>query len=126
MPRFVSYDEGALVHCIHRGVMGTDIFRDDNDKWRFIRLLYLLNDTYIDNHLSRTESTLKLFERPDTWPERDPLVEVLAFVVMPNHFHLLLREKKKGSIGKFMQRLSGSITLGFNKKYNSVGTIFQS
>jgi putative transposase len=44
---------------------------------------------------------------------------------MPNHFHLLLREKKIGGIGKFMQRLGGSITMGFNMKYKNQGSIFQ-
>lgn len=124
--RVTSYKEGEIVHCIHRGVMGVQIFRDISDYWRFVRLAYLCNDQYRDTNLGRTEQTLKLFERPSHWPAREPLVDILSFVVMPNHFHLLLRERSEGGIGKFMQRLAGSITLGFNKKYENKGTIFQS
>lgn len=124
--RVTSYKEGEIVHCIHRGVMGMQIFRDVSDHWRFVRLAYLCNDQYRDTNLRRIEQTLKLFERPSHWPKKEPLVDILSFVVMPNHFHLLLRERKGGGIGKFMQRLAGSLTLGFNKKYENKGTIFQS
>lgn len=126
MSRITSFKDGEIVHCIHRGVMGVKIFRDESDYWRFLRLAYLCNDKYQDNNLGRTEKTLRIFERPSHWPEREQLVDILSFVVMPNHFHLLLRQRSEGGIGKFMQRLASSITNGFNHKYENKGTIFQS
>lgn len=124
--RYTHFKEGDIVHCIHRGAMGGEIFRDTSDRWRFIRLAYLCNDHYRDTNTHRIENTTAVFHRPSNWPPRNELVDILAFVVMPNHFHLLLREKTIGGIGKFMQRLSGSVTMGFNKKYGNRGTIFQS
>lgn len=124
--RITSYKDDEIVHCIHRGVMGVKIFRDESDYWRFLRLAYLCNDQYRDTNLGRTEQTLEVFERPSHWPDREPLVDILSFVVMPNHFHLLLRQRSEGGIGKFIQRLAGSVTMGFNKKYKNKGTIFQS
>ena len=44
---------------------------------------------------------------------------------MPNHFHLLLRQKKDGGIARFMQKLGTGYTMSFNKKHKRVGHLFQ-
>ncbi|PJC56119.1 hypothetical protein CO026_02030 [Candidatus Kaiserbacteria bacterium CG_4_9_14_0_2_um_filter_41_32] len=125
MTRFTSFNVGDLVHCIKRGAFGNIIFREESDYWRFVRLLYLCNDEFQDTNLNKAEKTLQLFERPPHWPERKPLVDIVSWVAMPNHFHILLHEKREGGVGKFMQRLCSSITNGFNVKYNNQGTVFQ-
>jgi len=125
MARLTSFAVGDLVHCVKRGAFGNDIFRDQSDYWRFVRLLYICNDEYIDNNHFRFEKTLQLFDRPAHWPVRQPLTEILSWCAMPNHFHILLQEKQEGGIGKFMQRLGGSMTMSFNKKYENQGSIFQ-
>ncbi len=125
MTRLTSFNVGDLVHCIKRGAFGAPIFRDESDYWRFIRLLYLCNDQFQDHNVVKLEKTLKMFERPQHWPPHEPLVDVVAWVAMPNHFHLLLQERTEGGVGKFMQRLCSSVTNGFNHKYQNSGTIFQ-
>jgi hypothetical protein len=47
---------------------------------------------------------------------RDLLVEVLAFCLMPNHIHLLLRQLKEGGISKFMLKLESGYAAYFEKK----------
>ncbi len=125
MARITTFAVGDIVHCIKRGAFGNVIFRDQSDYWRFVRLLFICNDEFKDPNFVKQEKTLQLFERPAHWPEQDPMVDILSWCAMPNHFHLLLREKKIGGIGKFMQRLGGSITMGFNNKYENQGSIFQ-
>jgi len=125
MARQTNFEIGEYVHCIKRGAFGNTIFCDDSDYWRFVRLLYICNDEFQDHNNIRFEKTLKIFERPPHWPERKPLVDIVSWCAMPNHFHLLLHEKQIGGIGKFMQRLGGSITKGFNIKYENQGSIFQ-
>ncbi len=44
---------------------------------------------------------------------------------MPNHFHLLIRQKSEGTITKFMLRLCTSYSKYFNVKYELVGRLFQ-
>ena len=44
---------------------------------------------------------------------------------MPNHFHLLVREVKEGGITRFMEKLSTSYSMYFNKKYNRTGSLFE-
>jgi putative transposase len=60
--------------------------------------------------------------------KREPrkiLVEILAFCLMPNHYHLLLRQKRENGIVNFMQKLGTGYTMYFNQKYNRVGGLLQ-
>jgi putative transposase len=52
-------------------------------------------------------------------------VDICAYVLMPNHFHLLLREKADGGISRFMQKLTTGYTMYFNKKNERSGALFQ-
>lgn len=125
-PKFV---ENQIYHIYNRGVEKRDIFLDENDYLRFIHDLFEFNDedsvfnmTYYFNSKSR-EIESKYLEK-----ERKPrklLVEILIFTLMPNHFHLLLKQKKENGIVKFMQKLGTGYTNYFNKKYERVGSLFQ-
>src|SRR3989344_9240284 len=92
-------DVGSVVHVIKRGARGTDIVRDQSDRMRFRSSLLLLNDSFMDPNWSDALEPLGNSTRPNHWPEHDPLVHILAWTLMPNHFHLLLEEIKKGGIG---------------------------
>ena len=102
-----------------------EIVRDKNDRWRFARSLFFLNDHYANNDWLQITAGLPPFIRPTQWPERDPLTRILAWTLMPNHFHLLLQETKEGGIAKFMQRLGGSMSTCFNAKYKEKGSLFR-
>lgn len=57
--------------------------------------------------------------------ERKPLVRILAYCVMGNHFHLLVEEIQEGGITKFMHKLGLGYAHYFNNKYDRVGSLFQ-
>jgi putative transposase len=116
---------GSIMHVIKRGTRGLKIVKDTEDYNNFVRSLFYLNDTYSNENWKRDIAGLGLFERPAHWPEREPLVNILAWTLLPNHFHLLLRENVEGGIAKFMQRLCGSMTKNFNDKYDERGSLFQ-
>lgn len=88
-------------------------------------MLYLINDEHQDEYWESKTSKLGMFERPKSWPARRPLTRILAWVLMPNHFHLLLEETRASGVAKFMQRLCGSMSAHFNAKYEEKGTLFQ-
>lgn len=123
--RVEPHDLNSILHVVKRGARGLEITRDEADRRRFVNLLYLLNDAYSDLNWTRAVSGLVPFERPAHWPDREPIVGILAWTLMPNHFHLVLKEVKKGGIAKFMQRLCGSMSVNFNAKYEQKGSIFQ-
>lgn len=115
----------SIVHVVKRGARGLPITRNIRDQERFYRLLYYCNDTHRDEYWERAITGLAPFVRPTHWPERNPLVKVLAWTLMPNHLHLVLKEVREGGIAKFMQKLCGSMTTHFNAKYKEHGSLFQ-
>ncbi len=123
--RVEAHSVDSILHVVKRGARGMDIVLDDADRWKFVKSLFLLNDTHSSTNWYTETAHLKLFERPSQWPKREPLTKILAWVLMSNHFHLLLQEKVEGGVAKFMQRFCGSMSLCFNLKYESKGSIFQ-
>lgn len=115
----------SIVHVVKRGARGLPIVRDVYDQKRFPRLLYHLNDEYRDEYWERSISDLDQFARPEHWPEREPLVKILAWTLMTNHLHLVLKEIREGGIAKFTQKIFGSMTTHFNAKYEEHGSLFQ-
>lgn len=121
---------GDYVHVYNRGAKKLPIVKDKRDQWRFLKLLRHINDVHVSEHWeSEIEQNVQtgatLFERPTTWRDREPLVSILAYTLMPNHFHLLVREVIDGGLGKFMQKFGNSMTGHFNLKYKESGSLFQ-
>ncbi|MDO8552209.1 MAG: transposase [bacterium] len=83
-----------------------------------------MNDEFFDENWYSADLDGRFF-RPATWPDREPLVRILAYTLMPNHFHLLLKEIREGGISAFMQKLCQSMTNYHNEKYDQQGSIFQ-
>lgn len=123
--RVEPFGVGSFVHVMKRGARGMPIVKNDADRLRFARLLYFVNDTHGDEYWERSTKELGIFERPEAWPERSPLVRIHAWVLMPNHFHLILEEIHEGGVAKFMQRLCGSMSAYHNAKYRERGSLFQ-
>lgn len=114
------------------------IFRDINDKWRFLKILRFFNDEYSPLNPSRQltrnvevkpqqlpTGKFKWPEWPKIWPPHKPLVKILAYCLRDTHFHLLLKEIIKGGISKFMKKLGDGFTGYINLKYNEAGRVFQ-
>lgn len=126
--RAEEFGAGVFVHIVQRGAKGTNIVRDDTDRWRFLRLLRYLNDQNVPRNWDRDITPEHIhagFERPDSWPEQKPYVSILAYCLMDNHFHLLVQGKDERGISEFMQRLCTSMATFYNTKYRERGSLFQ-
>lgn len=121
MARSFSFAPGEFYHIYNRGTEKRDIFTSHADYGRFLALLYFANQTDAAD-LKLQGSTLS-----ETIEERAgiPLVEIAAYCLMPNHFHLLIRELEEGGISKFMQKLTTGYTMYFNKRHERSGSLFQ-
>ena len=125
-PRFV---ENQIYHVYNRRVEKKNIFLDKQDYLRFIHGLFEFNDEKaVINTLFHFNPKTMEIEPHFLEKERKPrklIVEILVFTLMPNHFHLVLKQKKENGIIKFMQKLGTGYTMYFNKKYKRVGGLFQ-
>ena len=124
-PNFIS---GNIYHIYNRGIEKRDIFMEDLDYFRFIHDLFEFNDQAPAGKFSQFSQAQKQKQSEAGLPSVKPrklLVEILAFALMPNHFHLLIRQKEKKGIVKFMQKLGTGYTMYFNQKYERVGSLFQ-
>ena len=122
--------EGEIYHIYNRGVDKRDIFMDDEDRFRFIHDLYEFNDQNpalnLNDYLVRSKMINLEVGLPDI--QRKPrklLVEILAFCLMGNHFHLLLRQVVENGITEFMRKMGTGYTNYFNKKNERNGSLFQ-
>lgn len=126
MPR-AQLTEGEYYHIYNRGVEKRSIFLHDQDRWRFLTLLIILQGDSTVPQVNRFVSNVQRW-RLDTEffeeIEKNRTIELVSFCLMPNHFHLILRQLKEGGISKFMQRLSDSYTKYFNIKYDRTGHLF--
>ncbi len=116
---------GEFYHIYNRGVDKRVVFSDESDYVRFIHDLYEFNDINpalnSGYHLNKnSEVGLQYFRK-----RREPLVDIIAFCLMPNHFHLMLRAKTEDGITKFMRKIGTGYTNHFNQKYHRSGVLFQ-
>lgn len=54
-----------------------------------------------------------------------PLVRILCYSMMPNHFHLLIEQLKEGTVGKFLSLTTNSYTKYFNARHKRSGPLFK-
>lgn len=123
--RVEPHTVGSYVHALKRGARGLPITKDKSEQWRFVRLLYFMNDSYSNDYWEDETKGIGMFGRPESWPARRPIVKILAWTLMPNHFHLLLKEIKDSGISKFMQKLGNSMSTYANLKHKEKGSLFQ-
>lgn len=95
----ISY-KGGYFHVYNRGNRKQNIFIKEED--------YL-------NYLKRLRDYKNKYN-----------ISVICYCLMPNHFHLLIRQDSDTPIYRFMHALHTSYSVYFNKKYNKVGRMFQS
>ena len=124
MERDVRFAESEYYHIYNRGVEKRTIFLDAADYSRMELLLYLCN--------SETPVKIREYDRRGIKRERlweldidRPLVGIGAWCLMPNHFHLLLKEIRGGGISRFMLKLSTAYSMYFNVRYERVGPLTQ-
>lgn len=115
------YLENGYYHIYNRGVEKRTIFQNEQDYQVFLHHLKLyLSPPQKQKGYSFTEKTK---QRPlNNYHEE---INLLAYCLMPNHFHLLLKQKSANIIQYFMRSLGTKYVQYFNKRYQRVGPLFQ-
>ncbi len=109
-----EYVPESYYHVYNRGVEKRIIYQDAQD--------YAVFMSYLRRHLS-PDDTLDSQKRPYKFYGS---IDLVAYCLMPNHFHFLLYSKEDPSqIAKFMQSLCIAYSMYFNRRYKRVGGLFQ-
>src|SRR3989339_794257 len=107
-------------HIYNRGNSKQKIFHDQEDYFRFIGLLYACNSVNNFRIYGLNER-----ESPYDFERGVLLVDIGAYCLMPNHFHILITQTEKGNISKFMQKVTTAYVMYYNKKYERTGSLFE-
>lgn len=128
---------GEFYHIYNRGVEKRTVFVNNSDYFRFIHDLFEFNDSKAaipSNMLFKTSCPTKVTVEQlkqclevslPKMRSRDLLVNILAYCLMPNHFHLLVQQRQEEGITRFMRKLGTGYTNYFNLKNSRVGGLFQ-
>lgn len=108
---------GQIYHVYNRGVLKQPIFFDDRDHFRFMKSLIQFND--------QAPGICRRPTSAETSVEKKPLVSILAWCLMPNHFHLLVEQIADNGLSLFMKKLGGGFTKYINTRYERSGHLFQ-
>ncbi len=114
----------TCVHVFNQGVDRRQIFLIREDYERFKAYLYILNDTESvrpANIIARDGGGSTY-----TYARGEPLVRIIAYSLLPTHFHLLLEPACEKGVARFMQKVITGYTMYFNARTIRTGTLFSS
>lgn len=127
--RKIVFANGEIYHVYNRGVAGLPTFPTNKYYQRFLSLV----EYYRFQNISTSYSTL--MKKPiqlkreilETLRKDNILnVEILAFCLMPNHFHFLLKQISEKGLVHFIGNVQNSYVKYLNIKEGRAGPLFQS
>lgn len=134
MNRNITFSFGEYYHIYSRGVDKRKIFLNKRDYDRFVKLLYLANsdESFVFSEVFGKKGQKGL----DEVKKGKEIVSIGAWCLMPNHFHILIKENhevgpcassknERSGISLFMQKLLTGYSMYFNTKCHRKGTLFE-
>lgn len=112
---------GEYYHVYNRSLLGVPIFAKSREADNFIKALVYYAQS---NPLRRLSFEKRCKENKINYDNR--LVSIAAYCLMPNHFHLLLKQETDKGISRYMQKLTLSFVRYYNTLHRSKGPIFES
>lgn len=119
---------GEFYHVVNRGNSSIPIFRAKRNYQRFLETFCYYQNTNSPVKFSKFQ-TLPRAEREQVLEnlkkERDFLVEIVAYCLITNHFHFLLKQNKDAGIFNFCRLLNNSYSRYFNILHKRKGSLFE-
>lgn len=115
---YKSFASGECYHLFNRGNGKINVFEDDSDYRFFLRRIeeYLFPDRRAPS-AAATRYVRKSFPAG--------AFSLLCYCLMPNHYHLLVRQNNEIPLSALMLNLTTGYSKYFNKKYDRIGSLFQ-
>lgn len=124
--RIVPLVDGEIYHVFNRGINRQPTFTAKKEYQRAIQTIRyyrvstppLRLSKFLELEKKRQIEMLRVMELTDK------LVQVIAYCLMPNHFHFLLRQTQTDGISKFLGNFQNSYTRYFNTRNQRDGSLF--
>ncbi|OGI66551.1 hypothetical protein A3H53_01525 [Candidatus Nomurabacteria bacterium RIFCSPLOWO2_02_FULL_40_10] len=129
--RNIKIAPGEYYHVFNRGMAKQLIFHDNTDRARFLFLILYFQSPVTFINISRPvksfvkHSVFNIGGEVKQEIVKNRFVELASLGLMPNHFHLIVKEVEENGIARYMQRVLNSYTKYYNTKYNKSGHLFQ-
>jgi len=114
------FTEGEFYHIYNRGVEKRDIYLDKADYERFLEGLFKFN-----NNKPVELRNLDKAGSPEIVSPEEKLASIISYVLMKNHFHLLINCKNEENLSNFLRKIFIGYTMYFNTKYQRSGVLFE-
>lgn len=99
-------------HIFNRGNQKQDVFLEEQDFLNFLKRTKIALGQTVTNQLRITPLPPNSFT-------------ILAYCLMPNHYHFLIKQESTISVDRLIAKICTSYAMYFNKKYQKVGNLFQ-
>lgn len=114
-------------HIYTRSIAGFEIFRSQDLFQRFLdTVIYYNNFSRRLRYSKYVSLSPEARERVDQRSSVDPVVQIIAYCIMPTHIHLALKQVKDGGISYFMKNVLDSFSRYFNTSHNRKGPLWES
>ncbi|MBI4092702.1 MAG: transposase, partial [Candidatus Kerfeldbacteria bacterium] len=119
-----NFINDGYYHVGNRAIGGMKLFGDLRDQLHFLTMLTEFNTTSnVEMRFAKTKAKL-VGMIPGL--SGQPLIDIIAYCLMPNHFHIIVRQRTDHGVTKYMHKLGTGYTLYFNTRHESSGHLFQS
>lgn len=130
MKRIIPLADGEVYHILNRSIAEFRIFNAPRDYLRMLQLLkyYQCEPDLRFSYLIRQEKFKKqdinsfLF---DLNKDKDPLVQIISYCIMPTHIHLVLKQLAENGITKYLRNILNSYSHYFNIKHKRKGPLWE-
>jgi len=122
------YIKGQIFHICNKSIANFGIYKDPKNISRFLKAIDYLNNT--KKNLSLTKYLRSIKNKKNQFnlliPKPNQIVKIIAYCLMPDHYHLLIKLLKDNSLSKYISDLENSFSRYFNIKFKRKGPIWQS
>lgn len=120
------FRKGEIFHVFNKSIANFGIFKDFDNGQRFIQALGYYNNSDTKINLAKFITQDPNFSPDLLLLENNHLVKFIAFCIMPDHYHLLLKILCDKVMSKYIGDVENSFSRYFNIRYKRKGPIWQS
>lgn len=118
--RTSPFVDNFFYHIYNRGVEKRRIFNNPSDYQRFLKMIY-----YYQFSGPKPSFSTYMRRKVKDFSKNPKIVEIVAYCLMPNHFHLLIKQLRENGVSEFIGKLSNGYTKYYNIKYGRIGPLLQ-